>query len=136
MFRASFVSLAIATPAAWADTPLTGAEFQAFTEGKTFSYDVNGMIYGMEEYLPDRRVIWSYIEGQEPVECELGRWFEADHQICFVYGNETATPHCWEFYKDGPRLDGRFMTNVRSDLSYGVEPTTQPLLCLGPEAGV
>ena len=43
-----------------AETPMTGAEFEAYVEGRIMSFGSEGdPTYGVEQYLPNRRVIWS-----------------------------------------------------------------------------
>ena len=39
-----------------AETPLSGPEFDAATQGATITYDYGGGLFGTEEYLADRRV--------------------------------------------------------------------------------
>src|SRR6056297_2599184 len=72
--------LLAALPAA-AETPLSPSEFETYTTGKTLTYSAGGIPFGIEEYLPDRRVRWSYLDGQ----CEDGEWYPAGDMICFVY---------------------------------------------------
>ena len=42
---------------------LSPEEFERATEGRTLFYANDGQIYGVEEYLPGRRVIWSFDDG-------------------------------------------------------------------------
>ncbi len=35
-----------------AETPMSGAEFEAYATGRTLTYAERGVIYGIEEYLP------------------------------------------------------------------------------------
>ena len=55
---------ALAFPAlALAETPLSAEDFAARVQGKVLTYGLAGEPYGAEEYLPDRRVRWSFLDG-------------------------------------------------------------------------
>ena len=58
---AAFVAL-LSTPC-FAAEPMNGAQFEAYVEGKTLYFGQNGQAYGVEEYLEDRRVRWSFLDG-------------------------------------------------------------------------
>ncbi|MGR3323233.1 MAG: hypothetical protein ACU0DK_15030, partial [Pseudooceanicola sp.] len=88
-----------------ADRPMSAAEFDAYSRGKTFYYGAGGEAYGVEEYLPDRRVRWSFLDG----ECKDGHWYEAaGGQICFVYEDTPDDPQCWTFFLEPEGLVARF----------------------------
>jgi len=125
-------ALLIAAPAAMAaETPMTGAEFDAYTQGKTFYYAENGRDYGGEEYLPDRRVRWSFLDGR----CKDGLWYEQADQICFIYEDSTD-PQCWTFY-DGPDgLVAQFENDPTRAMLYETRQSDEPMMCLGPDVGV
>ena len=59
---------------------MSAAEFDAYTRGKTLYYGNGAEPYGAEIYLPNRRVRWSFLDG----ECKDGEWFEANGMICFT----------------------------------------------------
>ena len=89
------LALVLVVPAiAQAEAPMTAAEFQAYTTGKTLTYASTGDPYGAEEYLNDRRVLWKFFDG----ECSHGRWYAEGSKICFVYETWTS-PQCWHFSK-------------------------------------
>ena len=46
--------------------PLSAEAFEAYTTGKTLTYATRGAStpYGVEEYLPGRRVVWSFVGGE------------------------------------------------------------------------
>ncbi len=113
-----------------AQTPMTASEFEAHTEGKTLYFGVGGQRYGVEEYLPNRRVRWSFLDG----DCKDGRWYPSDEQICFVY-DDNPVPQCWLFYLDGDRLAARFASGDDPTVLYEVEGNGE-MLCLGPKVGV
>jgi len=120
----SFPAVAIAA--------MNAEEFDDFTRGKTFYYGSSGQPYGAEEYLSDRRVIWTFLNG----ECQNGVWYEDGGLICFVYDNEPD-PQCWSFTRapDGG-LIARFENDPVETELYEVRRTPEPLFCPGPDVGV
>ena len=66
------------------------------------SYSSQGRSYGAEQYLPGRRVIWTFLDG----ECQEGSWYEEAGLICFVYENNFE-PQCWSFWERGGGLAAR-----------------------------
>lgn len=122
--------LVFAAPAL-ADT--MGAEaFDRFTRGKTFYYGVNGQEYGAEEYLPNHRVKWTFLDGR----CQNGIWYEEDGMICFEY-DHLEKIQCWSFQKSpGGGLVARFKDDPEQLELYEVERSREPLQCLGPDVGV
>ena len=112
---------------------MTGPEFESYANGRTFYYGADGAAYGVEEYLSDRRVRWSFLDG----DCKEGHWYEAsDGLICFVYDETPDAPQCWSFYQ-GPRgLIARFENNPSSTELYEVDASDEPMMCTGPEVGV
>jgi hypothetical protein len=129
MHRCFPLFLALALPASAAE-PVGVAEFEAFATGKTLSYAVGGTVYGAEQYLPGRRVIWAF-RGQE---CRKGFWYEEAGQICFVYEDEPGA-QCWTFSRDGDRLQARFSGDAEGAEPAQVQEST-PLTCAGPDLGV
>lgn len=107
------------------------AEFDAYTRGKTFLYANEGRAYGAEEYLPNRRVRWSFLDG----ECQTGEWFQEDDLICFVY-EELPEKQCWSFLRGASGLVARFENDPAQTELYEVEQSREPLSCPGPEVGV
>ncbi|RKF13414.1 hypothetical protein D6850_14005 [Roseovarius spongiae] len=122
--------LCLALPAAAQDS-MSAAEFDAYTRGKTFYYGSLGSPYGAEEYLDDRRVRWSFLDGK----CQDGVWYEDGPLICFVY-DENPDPQCWSFKRDSGGLIARFENDPTQSELYEVEKSVEPLLCLGPDVGV
>ena len=132
----ALTAFAVAAPgsvATAAERPMTGPEFDAYSQGKTFYYGADGEAYGVEEYMSDRKVRWSFLDG----DCKEGHWYEeAGGLICFVYDDTPGDPQCWSFYQ-GPRgLVARFENNPQSTELYEVENSTDPMICKGPEVGV
>lgn len=94
----------LALPATAQDTPLTAAEFEAFTKGGTFTHEnVGGLAYGAEIYLPNRQVIWHFLDDRE---CRPGYWYPEGEAICFAYDEDIDGdgPECWLYYADGDTL--------------------------------
>ena len=114
-----------------AQQSMTGAEFEAYTSGKTLFYGQSGQPYGAEVYHKNRRVQWSFLDGV----CKEGSWYEDAGQICFTY-EEDPEPQCWTFH-EGPRgLIARFENNPAATELYEAQDMDEPMLCLGPKVGV
>ena len=120
-----------ASPAAQPDTPLTGAEFEAYATGKTLSFAQSGEIWGSEQYLAGRKVIWAFTED----DCQYGIWFEDQGNICFVYDNDPV-PQCWRFFHQASGLRAEFVDDPSNTILSEVRQTTEPLQCNGPEVCV
>ncbi|TNF65027.1 MAG: hypothetical protein EP307_00910 [Rhodobacteraceae bacterium] len=114
-----------------AQAPMTAAEFEAYTTGKTLFYGVNGQIYGAERYLPDRRVEWSFLDG----ECKEGVWYEEAGNICFAY-EDWGVPQCWRFTQTPGGLIAQFQGDDGDTNLYEAQETGEELQCLGPKIGV
>ncbi len=126
-----FLVLSFSALPATAQDLMTADEFDSYTNGKTFYYGSMGSPYGAEEYLDDRRVRWSFLDGK----CQEGVWYEEAGLICFVYENQPD-PQCWSFQQGSRGLIARFENNLQNTELYEVEKSVEPLLCLGPEVGV
>lgn len=110
---------------------MSAAEFEAYVTGKTLYYSAGGDIYGAEIYLPDRRVRWSFLDG----ECKEGYWYEAGPNICFQYEDRTD-PQCWSFTLGPNGLIAQFENDPTDDALYEANNIHEDLLCLGPKVGV
>jgi len=98
MRAALILSLLLALPAMAQDknaAPLDAAGFDQFTRGRVMDHYDGGALYGAEQYLPGRRVIWQDGEG-----CMRGHWSDTpEGLICFDYeGQETRW--CWSYRPD------------------------------------
>lgn len=130
--RSALFALALCTSLpAQADTALDAQAFEQLTLGRTFTYAENGTAYGAEEYLPGRRVRWSFLDGQ----CKAGFWWEEAGQICFAY-EDNPEPQCWRFFMGEAGLVAHYTSNDDAAPLYEVGQSSDPLLCLGPETGV
>lgn len=118
---------------ALAAEPLTANAFESYVNGKTLYYGMGDQSYGVEEYLPDRRVRWSFLDGK----CKEGYWYEADAgQICFVYEDAPDEPQCWSFFSEGSKLRAVFENDPASTVLYEAKQNDQPMMCYGPDVGV
>lgn len=123
--------LALPLAAAEPGRPMTAAEFEAATVGRTLYYTSGGAAYGAEQYLPGRKVIWAFLGD----DCRRGEWYEADGHICFVY-EDTPEPQCWTFYPAPEGLTARFQGDPDGLPLVAVEESPEPMACLGPDVGV
>ncbi len=124
------IALGFAAPA-WAAEPMSADEFDAYTQGKTLFFGQSGKAYGAEEYLPNRRVRWSFLDGQ----CQEGYWYEDGPEICFVYDG-GAGPQCWMFQQGPQGLVAEFRGDNALPELYEAQDLGEEMVCLGPEIGV
>jgi hypothetical protein len=113
-----------------ASAGMSAEDFEAYVTGQTLTFAEEGQVYGIEEYLPNRRVRWAFLDG----ECQEGVWYPEGDAICFVYEDRPNEPQCWVFREDGGRLGATFRGDGRE--LYEAARTDEPLVCLGPEVGV
>jgi len=124
--------LVAALPAA-AEEPMTAEEFDAYTRGLTLTYSVEGTPYGVEQYLPNRRVRWTFIGDQ----CQDGIWYERAGNICFIYDNAPMNEQCWQFFQTEGGLRAVFQgPDGPSTELYEVQQNDAPMACMGPDVGV
>lgn len=127
----ALIALLLSTSQARAETPMTAAEFEAYATGKTLTYSVDGEVYGAEQYLPDRRVIWAF-KGNV---CADGIWYEEAGLICFAYENDPE-PQCWNFFSGATGLRAEFTGDAAGSPLSEVGQSPIPLNCAGPDVGV
>ncbi|RMD90873.1 MAG: hypothetical protein D6811_09960 [Alphaproteobacteria bacterium] len=118
------------------DAPMSAAEFEAYVTGRTLTYAQSGETYGIEQYLPGRKVIWAFVGDQ----CQRGFWYPQGELICFVYDNEPAA-QCWRFFR-APRggliaqfADGDGQGGEDGLQLYEARNSDSPLSCPGPDVG-
>ena len=112
-------------PAPADDPGLDAAGFDALTRGKTFdTHDAEVGPYGVETFLPGRRVIWRDSDG-----CMKGTWRQAGDQICFDY-EDRATPVCWTYHDRGDWIEG-FFDGQRQSVPIMLYPGADPVSCEG-----
>ncbi|PVH30845.1 hypothetical protein [Pararhodobacter oceanensis] len=126
------LALTLALPAT-AQEAMDAEAFDAYTQGRTLSFSFEGTPYGVEQYLPNRRVRWTFIGD----ECQDGFWYERNSNICFVYDNAPDNEQCWTFTRTEDGLRGVFQgpDGPTTEL-YEVEQSTAPMACMGPGVGV
>ncbi|ASM71671.1 MULTISPECIES: hypothetical protein [Roseobacteraceae] len=111
--------------------PMDADAFDAYTKGKTLFFGAGGAPYGAEVYLENRRVRWSFLDG----DCKDGYWYEQAGNICFVY-EDRPDPQCWTFEKRGGGLIAQFQNEPGSLSLYEAQDLGEEMLCLGPKIGV
>tara|TARA_R110002167_G_scaffold366284_2_gene594337 strand:+ start:70282 stop:70731 length:450 start_codon:yes stop_codon:yes gene_type:complete len=122
--------LAFASPV-YAGDGMTAAEFDAYTAGKTLTFgSVGNPAYGVEQYQPNRRVVWSFLDG----ECSNGVWYESKGSICFRYDSDPE-PKCWKFYDEPDGLRAVFMNRPDTSALFEARDSREPLICPGPNLG-
>jgi hypothetical protein len=131
ILAAPLLAVCLWPAAAAAQEPLDAARFEAYVTGKTLFYGQHGFAYGVEEYLPGRRVRWSFLDGA----CIEGEWYQQGRHICFAYETRDA-PQCWEFYLDHRGLTARVSSDPEGEFLYEVEQSSEPMECKGPMVGV
>lgn len=109
---------------------MTAAEFDAYTRNKTFFYESQGRPYGAEEYLENRRVVWTFLDGR----CQHGEWYQQGEHICFIYDNKPEA-QCWSFTRHPAGLIARFENDPDTLELYEVQKSDEPLTCMGPDVG-
>ena len=126
------LTLTLATLAAPASAePMTAAEFEAYVTGKTLYYGRLGDAYGAEIYHENRRVTWSFLDG----DCKDGYWYNEGRNICFVY-EARPDPQCWTFEKQAGGLIATFENDPSSAERYEAQDVGEEMVCLGPKIGV
>ncbi|MCL7464377.1 hypothetical protein [Phaeovulum sp. NW3] len=111
--------------------PLDAAEFDARTQGRTITYSAYGQPYGVEQYLPGRRVLWAFEGGA----CKEGTWFQQGEMICFDYRDDGGL-QCWTFHDTPEGLMARFLGDPGAEPLVSLSESPEPLDCPGPEVGV
>ena len=129
IWRAALLSLLAS--AAHAETPMTAAEFDAYVTGRTLTFGSGGTAFGAEEYRENRRVRWSFLDG----ECLEGVWYPEETAICFVYEDDPDA-HCWHFFAIPGGLRAEFLDDSGLTTLYEVGEMEDGLGCLGPDVGV
>ena len=129
--RALLAGLCLAASAAQAEPPLTAEAFDALTLGRTMTWAEFGQVYGVEQYLPDRRVRWTMLGDI----CTSGRWYPLGSEICFQYDHKPA-PVCWTMTIGEDGLLARHASRAPDDEAVRIKNATEPMACFGPEVGV
>lgn len=128
--RAALALILLATPVL-AEPTLSAEEFDALTLGRTMTWAEFGSVYGVEQYLPGRKVRWTVLGD----DCRTGNWYPDGGAICFLYEGDID-PYCWEITGSGAGFRARLATDPPESEPVVVEDTTEQMACLGPEVGV
>ncbi len=119
-----WLCLAAAGPAAAQDT-MNAAEFDAHVTGRTISYySAVNPEYGIERYLPGRRVMWSRFDGV----CQYGVWYESKGNICFRYDYDPE-PKCWAVYDEPGGMRSVFVNRPDGTEIWEYPNRDDPLIC-------
>lgn len=132
-FPTALLAVLLAAPAL-ADPLLTAEEFDALTLGRTMTWAVEGSVYGVEQYLPNRRVRWTELG----TDCKLGHWYAEGDAICFLYEDDylgDPTPACWQIGLSGSGMQARYLSDPPEAPPAIVEETAEEMPCFGPEVG-
>ena len=122
--RSVMLCLMLAAPAV-AQEGMTAEEFEAYVTGRTITFSTPlNPTYGVERYLPGRRVMWSTFDGI----CQYGVWFESKGDICFRYEGDPEDK-CWTIYDDPGGLRGVFTTRPNTTIIFEVPDRKDPLIC-------
>ena len=121
----------IASAAGAAETPVSPEAFDALSRGRTLVYSDGDRAYGVEQYLPGRRVVWAFL-GED---CRQGQWYAEGNEICFVYDNNPA-PQCWAYFRTAEGLKARFRGDPPELPMISVAESDAPMPCQGPMLGV
>ena len=128
----ALLSLCLSAGGALAEDVMNAEEFDTYTRGKTLFYGQGGVSYGAEKYMDNRRVRWSFLDG----ECKEGQWYEEAGQICFIYEDNIDSPQCWTFREKGAGLVAEFQNEPGTTDLYEAGNLGEEMVCLGPEVGV
>ncbi|PKP71343.1 MAG: hypothetical protein CVT82_01810 [Alphaproteobacteria bacterium HGW-Alphaproteobacteria-4] len=123
-------TLALVPLASAAQEVLDADAFDARTVGRTITYSRQGEVYGIEEYLPGRRVRWAF-KGDT---CQEGIWFQRESYICFAYDNRSDL-QCWTFTDTEAGLTAQFMGDSGAERLVSLAESPQPLACAGTFIG-
>lgn len=123
LMRHLYILALLASPVL-AESPVTADEFETYVTGRTLTFSVNGQSYGIERYLPNRQVLWSFMDGQ----CSSGTWYPDQSNICFKYDFRDA-PQCWEITKSGDVMQAIFVGEPVDINRYEIIEDGEPLIC-------
>jgi len=110
---------------AQAQEAMNGAEFDAYVTGRTITFrTTTNPEFGVERYLPGKRVMWSAFDGT----CQYGVWFESKGDICFRYEGDPEHK-CWAIFDEANGLRGVYTTRPNTTVIYEVLGRDDPLIC-------
>lgn len=122
--RSLAIWLMLCAPAQ-AQEAMNGAEFDAYVTGRTITFrTITNPEFGVERYLPGKRVMWSAFDGT----CQYGVWFESKGDICFRYEGDPEHK-CWAIFDEANGLRGVYTTRPNTTVIYEVFGRDDPLIC-------
>ena len=122
--RSLALMILLATPAMAQDT-MDAADFDAHVTGRTITFlTPDNPSYGIERYMPGRRVMWSSFDGT----CQYGVWFESKGQICFRYEGDPEHK-CWLMYDEPGGMRGVYTTRLPATVIFEDPERDDPLVC-------
>ena len=122
--RSLVLILLLASPAMAQDT-MDAADCDAHVTGRTITFRTpDNPSYGIERYLPGRRVMWSSFDGT----CQYGVWFESKGQICFRYEGDPEHK-CWLMYDEPGGMRGVYTTRLPATVIFEDPNRDDPLVC-------
>ncbi|QQA43703.1 hypothetical protein [Pelagovum pacificum] len=125
MRHALLIALLLAPATLAAQDMLGPDEFAEITDGNTYTFLLDGEPYGIERYMADQKVIWSFLDG----ECSLGTWYPEGEAICFRYDHDPENPQCWEIYETDVGLRTVFLEEPARSLDYEARQGDEELVC-------
>lgn len=124
MFRSLLLFLC-AAGTAHAQDRMDAAAFDAHVTGRTITYRTElSPVFGIERYLPGRRVMWSSEEGI----CAYGVWFESKGNICFRYDHDPE-PKCWSVFAESGGMRAVYATRPPFSVIHEMPDRDDPLIC-------
>lgn len=102
------LALVLVALPAFAEEPVSPAEFRAYAEGWTLEFEHDGEPFGQERFEPGGDTIWRYPDGS----CMEGVWRPHGGQLCFYYGTGTEVL-CWRALRDEAGLYVRLLGEAR-----------------------
>lgn len=113
VIAALFLLLPALSASANDDPPLSAEGFDALTQCRVMDTSTAAGTYGVETFLPDRKVIWRDINREVN-----GTWDQVGDQICFTYEDKADFPVCWTYHDRSGGIEGW----------YQGDHTTSPIL--------
>lgn len=124
-------ALLLAAGPALAGPALNAEAFDRLTLGQTMTWADFDTVYGVEQYLPNRRVRWTF-SGDS---CMEGYWYPQGETICFQYEGSDQ-PFCWVMVHTATGLTAADTDDGPDAIPVVIAATTEPLACFGPDLGV
>ncbi|NHB76685.1 hypothetical protein [Rhodobacter calidifons] len=122
--------VALAAGPVCAEDPVTAEEFDALTLGRSMTWSEFGAVYGVEQYLPGRRVRWAAVGA----ECTAGHWYADGPAICFKYETDSE-PDCWIITRTADGFDALYTAHPPGTPPVTIAETPDPPACPGPGIG-